>query len=211
MNSTSSTGQPTAIVSTPNADKLNWIDWLCLNYPTHSRQEIQEFYLSRFGSDLLLTGTAATLSSLQAAVSRLHPALDESMQAIDINVKDHKHQIGFWQGELADDRQYQFTFINSDGRPIPVPHGVYIYGVPRTDGGGSEDELPSLERTAARNGDMDAADIKSEVFVAPEGAIYCVTGLGDDVHFAVPVHDDFVLASMRPFTRATVPSYILDI
>ncbi len=50
MNSTSSTGQPTAIVSTPNAADLNWIDWLCLNYPTHSRQEIQEFYLSRYGS-----------------------------------------------------------------------------------------------------------------------------------------------------------------
>ncbi len=134
------------------------------------------------------------------------------MQVIDINDKDHKHKIGFWQGELADDRQYQFAFINSDGRPISVPHpGVYIYGVPRPDGGGSEDELPSLERTAARNGDMDAADIKSEVFVAPEGAIYRVTGLGEDVHFAVPIHDDFVLAPMRSFTRATVPFYTLDI
>ncbi len=54
----------------------------------------------------------------------------------------------------------------------------------------------SIERACG----AEAADIRSEVFVAPEGAVYRVTGLGEVVHFAVPIHDDFVLAPSRTST-----------
>ncbi len=79
------------------------------------------------------------------------------------------------------------------GHPIPAPDGVRIYGVPRPDGGGTTDELFSLEEA----GGMMASDIRSEVFVAPEGGVYRITGLKEEVHFSLPIHDDFVLAPVR--------------
>ncbi len=46
----SSVGKSVATVLFSKSDKLDWIDWLCVTYPTHSRNEIQEFYISRYGS-----------------------------------------------------------------------------------------------------------------------------------------------------------------
>ncbi len=126
------------------------------------------------------------------------------MHVADINAK---HKIAFWRGDMAYARQYQFAFINSDGRPIPAPDGVRIYGVPRPDGGGTIDELLSLERS----GCMATADIRSEVFVAPEGGVYRVTGLGEVVHFAVPIHDEFVVAPLRTFNRTLDVSELLTV
>ncbi|KAK0447441.1 uncharacterized protein EV420DRAFT_1568768, partial [Desarmillaria tabescens] len=126
---------------------------------------------------------------------------------IDNKFKGEKHQIGIWRGDTADLRQYQFAFINSDGRPIPVPHGVHIYGVPRPDGGGTADEALSIERAC----NLETADIWSEVFLAPEGAVYRVTGLGEVVHFAVPIHDVFVLVPLRTFNRTLDVSELLTV
>ncbi len=115
------------------------------------------------------------------------------MHIVDINdkFKDEKHQIGMWRGDMADSRQYRFAFINSDRRPIPVPPGVHIYGVPRPDGSGSALEVLSIERACG----AEAADIRSEVFVAPEGAVYRVTGLGEV----------FILRSLYMMTLSSPP------
>lgn len=207
----SSAGKPAAIVPSSKSDKLDWIDWLCLTYPTHSRNEIQEFYISRYGSvdaaksaiDEYRTKVVEPAGSSLRHIG-LHPAADEFMHVVDINAK---HKIAFWQGDMADDRQYQFAFINSDGRPIPAPDGVRIYGVLRPDGGGTRDELFSLERS----GDMVTADIRSEVFVAPEGGVYRITGLGEVAHFAVPIHDEFVIAPLRTFNRTLDVSELLTV
>ncbi|KAK0447440.1 uncharacterized protein EV420DRAFT_1647770 [Desarmillaria tabescens] len=212
MKITSSAGEPATIaLSSETADsELDWIDWLCRTYPTHSRGEIQDFYISHFGSmdaakSVVDEYRRQVVGPAGSSLKRigLYPAPDEIMHVVDIYDKDNKHKIAFWQGDMAHDRQYQFAFINSDGRPIPAPDGVRIYGVPRPDGGGTMDELLSLERNAG----MATADIKSEVFVAPEGGVYRVTGLGEVVHFAVPIHDDFVLAPMRIFNRVILLSY----
>ncbi|PBK62646.1 hypothetical protein ARMSODRAFT_599444 [Armillaria solidipes] len=199
MNSTSSAGKPAVIVPFSKADELDWIDWLRVNYPTdHTSQEIQEFYLSRYGPiEAAKSAMEEFRQDIQSngygekAIGR-YPAPDEIMHIVDID----KHQIGIWRGNMADSRQYQFAFINSDSRPIPVPRGVRIYGVPRPDGGGTAHEVLSIERACG----AETADIWSEVFVAPEGAVYRVTGLGEVVHFAVPIHDDFVLAPLRTST-----------
>ncbi|KAK0234739.1 hypothetical protein EDD85DRAFT_792748 [Armillaria nabsnona] len=201
MNSTSSAGKPAVTVPSPT-DEPDWIDWLRVNYPTdHSRQEIQECYLSQYGSiEAAKSAIEEFRQDIQSngyrekAIGR-YPTPDEIMHIVDINdkVKDEKHQIGMWRGDMADSRQYQFAFINSDRRTIPVPRNVHIYGVPRPDGGGTALEVVSSYGA-------EAADIRSEVFVAPEGAVYRVTGLGEVVHFAVPIHDDFVLAPSRTST-----------
>lgn len=105
------------------------------------------------------------------------------MHVVDIN----KHPIGMWRGDMADSRQYQLAFINSDRRPIPVPRGVHIYGVPRPNGGGTALEV--LSSCGA-----ETADIRSEVFVAPEGAVYRVTGLGE----VVPLRSLYMMTLSSP-------------
>ncbi|KAK0234729.1 hypothetical protein EDD85DRAFT_92618 [Armillaria nabsnona] len=123
--------------------------------------------------NLPLKSSAKTFNQTDTVKKQLrYPAPDEIMHVVDIN----KHQIGMWHGDMADSRQYQFAFIDSDSCPIPVPLGVHIYGVPRPDGDGTAHEV--LSACGA-----ETADVRSEVFVAPEGAVYRVTGLGGGCSF----------------------------
>ncbi|PBK98631.1 hypothetical protein ARMGADRAFT_986584 [Armillaria gallica] len=186
MNSTSSADKPTVIVPSSKTDEPDCIDWLRVNYISdHTRQEIQEFYISQYGSiEAAKSAIEEFRQDIQSnryrerAIGRC-PAPDEIMHVVDIN----KHQIGMWRGDMADSRQYQFAFINSDSCPIPVPLGVHIYGVPRPDGDGTAHEV--LSACGA-----ETADVRSEVFVAPEGAVYRVTELGRGCSICGPSNGD---------------------
>ncbi|PBK59967.1 hypothetical protein ARMSODRAFT_1090562 [Armillaria solidipes] len=204
MSSTSSAGKPAIILpssETADSEQLDWIDWLYVTFPgCHTHEEIREFYVSKHGSieaaKLAIDGLRRILRSAPKPLKLLgrYPVPGEVLHIVDIS---DNHQIQMWRGDLAELRQYQFAFIDTDGHPIPAPRGVRIYGVPRPDGGGTTDELFSLEKA----GGMMASDIRSEVFVAPEGGVYRITGLGEEVHFSLPIHDDFVLAPVRIMNR----------
>ncbi|SJL06635.1 uncharacterized protein ARMOST_09977 [Armillaria ostoyae] len=158
-------------------------NWLYVTFPgCHTHEEIREFYVSKHGSieaaKLAIDGLRRILRSAPKPLKLLgrYPVPGEVLHIVDIS---DNHQIQMWRGDLAELRQYQFAFIDTD------------------DGGVTTDELFSLEKA----GGMMASDIRSEVFVAPEGGVYRITGLGEEVHFSLPIHDDFVLAPVRIMNR----------
>ncbi|KAK0438138.1 uncharacterized protein EV420DRAFT_1486800 [Desarmillaria tabescens] len=182
--------------SAMTTDSEDWVDWVYRSYPGRTHQEIIDLYVSQYGSveaaQLAIEEFRASVPKTEKQIGR-YPTPNEDMYVVDIN---DEVKIGIWRGDLADMHQYQFAFISPDGRPVPVPRGVHVYGVERPDGGGTADELFSIERASGLK-----AKILSEVFVVPEGTVCRVEGLEKTVHFALPIHDDFVLAPLRIFNK----------
>ncbi|KAK0438874.1 uncharacterized protein EV420DRAFT_1204921 [Desarmillaria tabescens] len=192
----------TSSSTTADSKSEDWVDWVYRTYPGRTHQEILDFYVSQYGSveaaRLRLEAFRASVSGTEKQIGR-YPTPNEVMYVVDIN---DKVKIGIWRGDLADMRQYHFAFINPDsGRPVPTPRGIHVYGVRRPDGGGTAEELISIERALGLK-----VKIFSEVFMIPEGTVCRVVGLEKDVHFALPIHDDFVRAPLRIFNKVMMPS-----
>ncbi|KAK0439029.1 uncharacterized protein EV420DRAFT_1486491 [Desarmillaria tabescens] len=138
----------TSSSTTADSKSEDWVDWVYRTYPGRTHQEILDFYVSH-------------VSGTEKQIGR-YPTPNEVMYVVDIN---DKVKIGIWRGDLADMRQYHFAFINPDsGRPVPTPRGIHVYGVRRPDGGGTAEELISIERALGLK-----VKTFSEVFMIPEG------------------------------------------